>query len=48
MLINSGQSILQVQNFLGHKKASTTLDIYSHVYLEGKKQTAAKIDELLG
>lgn len=48
MLINSGQSILQVQNFLGHKKASTTLDIYSHVYLEGKRQTAAKIDELLG
>jgi site-specific recombinase XerD len=48
MLINSGQSILQVQSFLGHKKASTTLDIYSHVYLEGKRQTAAKIDELLG
>lgn len=47
MLINEGQSILQVQNFLGHKKASTTLDIYSHVYLAGKKETAAKIDELL-
>lgn len=47
MLINEGQSILQVQNFLGHKKASTTLDIYSHVYLEGKKATASKLDELL-
>lgn len=47
MLINDGQSILQVQNFLGHKRASTTLDIYSHVYLTGKKETAAKIDELL-
>lgn len=47
MLINEGQSILQVQNFLGHKKASTTLDIYSHIYLEGKKATASKLDELL-
>ena len=47
MLINEGQGILQVQNFLGHKKASTTLDIYSHIYLEGKKATASKLDELL-
>lgn len=47
MLINNGQSILQVQNFLGHKKASTTLNIYSHIYLEGKKQTAELLDDLL-
>ena len=47
LLINNGQSILQVQNFLGHKKASTTLNIYSHIYMEGKKETALKIDELL-
>lgn len=47
MLLNNGNSILQVQNFLGHKKASTTLDIYSHIYLEGKKATASKLDELL-
>lgn len=47
MLINNGQSILQVQNFLGHKKASTTLNIYSHIYLEGKKQTAELLDVLL-
>lgn len=47
MLINEGQSILQVQNFLGHKKASTTLDIYSHIYAAGKKETATKLDELL-
>lgn len=47
MLINNGSTILQVQNFLGHKKASTTLDIYSHIYLEGKKKTAETIDSLL-
>lgn len=48
MLLNDGQSVLQVQNFLGHKKASTTLDIYAHVNLAGKRETAAKMDELLG
>ena len=37
----------QVQEFLGHEKASTTLDIYSHVSLEGKKNTAVVLDELL-
>lgn len=47
MLVNSGHTIKQVQEFLGHEKASTTLDIYSHVSLEGKKNTAAVLDELL-
>ena len=47
MLVNSGHTIKQVQEFLGHEKASTTLDIYSHVSLEGKKNTAQVLDELL-
>ncbi len=47
MLVNSGHTIKQVQEFLGHEKASTTLDIYSHVSLEGKKNTAVAMDELL-
>ena len=47
LLINKGQSVKQVQEFLGHEKASTTLDIYTHLSLEGKKDTAQKLDELL-
>ena len=47
MLVNSGHTIKQVQEFLGHEKVSTTLDIYSHVSSEGKKNTAAAMDELL-
>lgn len=47
LLINQGQSVKQVQEFLGHEKASTTLDIYTHLSLEGKQDTAQKLDELL-
>ena len=48
ILINQGHTIKQVQEFLGHEKASTTLDIYTHVSMEGKKNTAQVMDELLG
>lgn len=47
LLINKGQSVKQVQEFLGHEKASTTLDIYTHLSFEGKKDTGEKLDELL-
>lgn len=47
LLINQGQSVKQVQEFLGHEKASTTLDIYTHLSFEGKKDTGEKLDELL-
>ena len=47
LLMNQGQSVKQVQEFLGHEKASTTLDIYTHLSLDGKKDTAQKLDELL-
>ena len=47
MLVNSGHTIKQVQEFLGHEKASTTLDICSHVSLEGEKNTVAAMDEPL-
>lgn len=47
ILINSGHTVKQVQEFLGHEKASTTLDIYTHVSLEGKKDTADVMDLLL-
>ena len=47
LLVNQGQSIKQVQEFLGHEKASTTLDIYTHLSFESKIDTAQKLDELL-
>lgn len=47
LLINNGHTIKQVQNLLGHEKASTTLDIYSHLSLEGKEDTAKAINRLL-
>ena len=47
MLVNQGHTIKQVQEFLGHEKASTTLDIYTHVSMEGKKDTADVLDLLL-
>ena len=47
LLVNGGHTIKQVQEFLGHEKASTTLDIYTHVSMEGKKDTALAMDKLL-
>ena len=47
LLINSGQTIKQVQAFLGHEKASTTLDVYSHIDTDGKRDTADAMDMLL-
>ena len=47
LLINQGQSVKQVQEFLGHEQVSTTLDIYTHLSQERKKDTALAIDSLL-
>ena len=47
LLLNEGADIKQVQVFLGHKRASTTLDIYAHVLTDGKKNTAQRLNDLL-
>ena len=36
-----------IQELLGHENASTTLDIYTHLSLEGKKDTALVLDKIL-
>ena len=41
LLLSSGLSAQQVQWFLGHEQISTTLDLYGHLYDEGKKETAS-------
>lgn len=48
LLINSGVPAKQVQEFLGHEKISTTLDIYTHLDTVAKKDTANKIGGILG
>lgn len=47
LLINQGQSVKQVQEFLGHEQASTTLDIYTHLNQESRMDTALTIDSIL-
>lgn len=47
LLINKGQSVKQVQEFLGHEQASTTLDIYTHLSAESKRNTAQELDKIL-
>lgn len=47
LLINQGQSAKQVQEFLGHENVATTLDIYTHLTMDRKKDTADAIDSLL-
>lgn len=47
MMLELGEHPKVVQEMLGHTKISTTLDIYSHVFPEVKKQAAEKINNAL-
>lgn len=47
LLFSQGMNIKQVQEFLGHGKSSTTLDIYTHMDMESKKETANAMGEAL-
>jgi len=47
LLMNSGASVKQVQEFLGHEKASTTLDIYTHIDIKAKQGTALSMEQAL-
>lgn len=46
LLIMSGEPIVIVSKRLGHKKVSTTLDIYSHLMPGDDRAIAEKLDEL--
>lgn len=45
-LLKQGVSMKEIQVWLGHKQLSTTSDIYSHVDMELKKNSANKINEI--
>jgi integrase len=47
LLLNKGLSAKQIQEYLGHEQISTTLDIYGHLSVEGKKEAANTIGGLL-
>lgn len=47
LLMNNGASVKQVQEFLGHEKASTTLDIYTHIDIKAKQGTALSMEQAL-
>lgn len=46
-LISKGMSIVDVQEWLGHANASTTLDIYSHACKSAKENIANAIEEMI-
>ena len=47
ILLNNGMSAKQIQEYLGHEKIATTLDLYGHLTAESKKETADKMNSLL-
>jgi integrase len=47
LLLESGASIKQVQEFMGHEQSSTTLDIYAHTSPESRKDTAERLGSVL-
>lgn len=47
LLLGSGLSPKQIQAYLGHEKFSTTLDLYGHLSLEGKREAAQVMSTML-
>ena len=46
-LIAKGMSVVDVQEWLGHANASTTLDVYSHAYKSSKNNIANAIEQMI-
>lgn len=47
LLLAQGVNIKQIQEFLGHADAMTTLNIYTHTDENAKKETAAAMGKVL-
>jgi integrase len=48
LLIRSGASVKVVQSRLGHASATTTLDVYGHLFPDEEDRTRAAVDAVLG
>ena len=46
-LLHNGVQVVDVQEWLGHANASTTLDIYSHAAKSAKDEIARKIETMM-
>jgi integrase len=47
ILLRSGLSVKQVQEFMGHEKPNLVLELYAHLTADDKKETARTIGNLL-
>ena len=47
LFINNGESAKHVQEWLGHSSISVTLDLYSHLTMESKREMGDVLDTLL-
>lgn len=47
LFINNGESAKHVQEWLGHSSISVTLDLYSHLTMESKREMGESINNLL-
>jgi integrase len=47
-LIRFGESVKTVQNRLGHKSATETLDTYGHMWADSDDRTREAVDTVLG
>jgi integrase len=47
LLIAAGADIKQVQYFMGHSRASMTLDVYGHLLMRSDPSLARRLDDLL-
>ncbi|WP_425322072.1 tyrosine-type recombinase/integrase [Deinococcus metallilatus] len=48
LLVRHGVPIKAVAERLGHRDASLTLRVYTHVYEEQRREAALSLDQLLG
>ncbi|MEE1002586.1 MAG: site-specific integrase [Acutalibacteraceae bacterium] len=46
-LLNNGMTVLQVQNWLGHSCASTTLNFYAHIDKTASKCVANALEKMI-
>ena len=48
LLLASGASEREVMELLGHSSIGITMNVYAHVLDESKRNTASRMDDLLG
>lgn len=46
ILLDNGMNLKQIQEYLGHGDISTTANIYAHLTIEGKRQSAQVMDKV--